>query len=98
MGYNKQAQAHIDEMHLMHPQPGDFWHEMYCPIVRVLGSTDEWIILQKVGGMGGQEISDTDPKPRAMKKSAFKKWISYNSIPGTWAHVLPKKYPPQTIG
>ena len=98
MSYNHETQNHLNKMHLLHPKPGDYWHEMYCPVARVLDATDGWVIVQKVSGMGGKEISDTEPKPRAMKISAFKKWLSYGyNLPGTWAHVIPGRFPPDGL-
>lgn len=99
MGYNREAQKALDQIHLKHPQPGDYWHEMYCPIARVLTTEGDWVVLQKVTGLGGQEISETDPKPRLMKLSAFKKWLSYDSMPDkTWASVMPQRYPLDDVG
>src|SRR6266704_745027 len=93
MGYNREAQKQLDKIHLLHPMCGDYWHDMYAPVARILDVGQDWIVLQKVSGLGGKEITETDPKPCVMKKSAFKKWLSYNSIPGTWASVIPEKYP-----
>jgi hypothetical protein len=99
MSYDHEKQKHLNKMHVLHPMPGDYWHDMYSPVARVLDATDDWIIVQKVSGMGGKEISDTDPKPCAMKKSAFRRWISYKSIAGeTWASVIPERYPPESSG
>jgi len=97
MSFDQEKQRLLNKMHVLHPKPGDYWHEMYCPVARVLDATDGWVIVQKVGGMGGKEISDTDPKPCAMKLSAFKRWLSYNTIKDqTWAHVIPKRFPPDS--
>lgn len=98
MGYDRELQKNLDQAHLHHPEPGDYWHEMYAPVARILQAKDGRVLVQKVSRMGGQEINDFDPKPRVMTVRSFAKWLSYSSIPGTWASVMPRKYPPEWIG
>jgi hypothetical protein len=95
MSYDHEAQKALDQKHLKYPKPGDYWHEMYCPIARILGIFNGQIVLQKVSGMQGKEISDTEPSPEVMSVADFKKWVSYDSMPDkTWCNVIPERYPP----
>ena len=87
-----QAQLDSDQAHLTNPMPGDYWHEMYCPIARILHVRGAYIMLQKLSGMAGKEINKDDPKPELMTMAEFKKWISYDSMPDkTWCHVIPER-------
>ena len=97
MPYDHEKQKALDKIHLLHPLPGDYWHDMCACVARVLKADKDRVLIQKLTGMQGKEISDFDPKPRVMSKKSFAKWLSYNSIPGTWAHVIPERYPPEWI-
>lgn len=88
--FDSAKQDALNQRCLDRPKPGDYWHEMYVPVARVLDADQDRVLLQKLSGRAGTEISKTDPKPRIMTITAFRRWLSYNSIPGTWAHVIPE--------
>lgn len=89
---DRDAQRARDLRHARHPRVGDYWFEMMSPMARVLMVDSHRVLVQKLAGYGGREIKATDPKPVVMSRRAFQKWLSYESIPGTWAHVVPEKF------
>jgi hypothetical protein len=97
MIFNNKDQTALNVKHVNDPQPGDFWHEMYAPIIRVLGRTaDGSVIVQKVHGLQGTDVRDDDPAPIVMTLTEFKRWVSYQTMPDkTYCDVMPNKLPPQ---
>lgn len=96
MTYDHKAQELLNQQHVKVPQPGDYWHEMFCPTARVLGATDSHVIVQNIIGMAGKEIDDENPQPKTMTLAAFKKWLSYSSMPDkTYCSVIPRHIPPE---
>jgi hypothetical protein len=78
-------QAKLDEAHLRCPVVGDTWHERWCiPIVRVLMVDKKHVLVNR--------FNHSD-KPHMMTRASLRKYLSYGSIPGTWAHVTPGKQP-----
>jgi hypothetical protein len=74
---------------------GDYWHEMFTAIARILKVDADYVTLQHLPLYIGKEITDTNPKPDLMSRSEFAKWIRYVSIPDkTWADVVPERFPP----
>jgi hypothetical protein len=79
--------------HAESPKPGDYWHECYTPIARVLMVDDERVLVQKLSGKGGCEVLDDDPKPTIMTRRRFAKWLRYSTMPDkTWADVIPEHF------
>lgn len=79
-------------LHLHNPQPGDYWHEMLSPVARVIMVDDYRVLVQRLAGRAGTEITDNDPKPVVMTHKELAKWLTYDSIPNkTWADVVPRR-------
>lgn len=91
---NKFSEIARDRLNIKHsenPEVGDFWHEIFSPIARVLQVEEKWIVIQKLSGQGGEMTNKNDPMPIIMSRRDFKKWIRYESIPDkTWADVIPR--------
>jgi hypothetical protein len=49
----------LAEKHSSSPESGYYWHEMFCPIARVLGVYRGFVVFQKLTGMGGKEMPKT---------------------------------------
>jgi hypothetical protein len=54
--------------HADNPCIGDYWHEMFTAIVRILRVDTDNVILQHLPSYAGKEISDTDPEPELMPR------------------------------
>jgi hypothetical protein len=82
--------------HADNPCVGDYWHEMFTAIARILKVDDDNVTLQHLPLYVGKEITDTDPIPKLMSRAEFAKWIRYSSMPDkTWADVVPERFPPK---
>jgi hypothetical protein len=80
-------------LHADNPCIGDYWHEMFNPVARVLMVDDQHVLIQDLAGCAGKTIEITDPKPKVMTRRRFAKWLRYDSIPDkTWADVSPRKF------
>ena len=82
--------------HADHPRAGDFWHEMFCPMYRVLKVDDDRVLVQYIAACAGKEISDTDPKPRVMSRRSFAQRVRYKTmLDKTWCDVVPRILSPK---
>jgi hypothetical protein len=82
----------IDQKHLANPKIGDYWNEMFNPVCVVVGRNKSVLTICKT-------IEDVDggwtwdlSRLEKIELSKFAKWLSYGTIPGTWAHVCPKSH------
>lgn len=75
------------------PQVGDFWHEMLAPIAVVVARPNDKTVLFCRKTMDADEGHWTWDlaKSESMTLDEFKTFLSYGSIPGCWADVVPKK-------
>jgi hypothetical protein len=79
--------------HADNPRVGDYWHEMFTPICRVMIVTDTDVLVQKFTGHAGEEITDTHPPPELMPRSVFAAWLRYDTMSDkTWVDVVPEKF------
>ena len=78
--------------HLENPRSGDAWHEMLCFVAIVLDvDGDELTVCRKKSVDKDHWCWDLDETEKMMR-SAFRKWLSYDTIPGTWADVASKPH------
>lgn len=79
--------------HAANPQIGDYWHERFSPSCLVIGVTPFSVsYLSKMKYIDGNKYWDT-AHVATCNRAEFKRWVSYNSIPGTWCDVVPN-WPP----
>lgn len=82
----------LAEEHASNPQPGDYWHECFTPICVVIDLYYGFVIfcktLKHLDGGWTWDLDSLDAKPVA----EFKRWLSYKTIPGYWAHVEPRSH------
>lgn len=85
-------QSEIDERRLEtdrranDPQPGNYWHEMFCPICVVVHRLPGYVVVCKKTKDAGEGYQTWDlDKLEMMSLAEFKKWLSYGTIPGYWA-------------
>lgn len=91
--FDNAKQDALNRKHAEHPEPGDFWDEMFVPIARVLMVSDSLVCFQRLNGC--REMTETSPKPHVMSRRAFNKWLRYDTIRDkTWADVSPRRFPP----
>lgn len=92
-------QDFLNDLHAGCPRKGDYWHEMICPIARVLMVDDEYVLVQKLAGRDGTTVTAEDPKPTVMTRRRFSKWLRYDSkemAHKTWADVMPEYFEKQS--
>ena len=81
------------EIALKDPKPGDYWQEMLCPVLVVLGVTpDQVCVLDKRRITGDTWTWDIDAKPKVMSRRRFEERLSYDSMDGTWADVAQTRH------
>jgi hypothetical protein len=73
-------EKHMNIEHIRFPCAGDYWHEMFKPVARVAAVEPRHVVVEKFNPPGIVRMS----------RQAFRKWLSYDSIEGTWADVVPK--------
>jgi len=82
------------------PQPGDYWHEMFCPcflVVRVKGNDITILDFMSKDPAVNARIVDTNgwdvdyTRARVVDRAWIKNMVSYNSIPGFVADVVRSK-------
>jgi hypothetical protein len=80
----------LNEKHSADPQPGDYWSEMLCPMLVVVGTFmgHVAVIKKRIYDDGGRWTWDLSAV-ELMKKDEFAKWPRYSSIDGFWADVSP---------
>lgn len=91
MSYIETMKANSEE-HLENPVPGDYWDEMLvgaCIVLQVRADFI-WICRDKVDVEDGW-FWDVG-KITCMPIAEFRDWLSYGSIPGTWAWCTPEHH------
>ena len=98
MSYNHEAQLALNKEHRIRPQPGDYWHDMYSPILLVVWQDGEHIeyldyAVHRVGVSGGWKWNVDLPLVRSTYED-FAKRILYQSKSMselTWCDVIPDR-------
>ena len=67
--------------HLDNPIVGDYWQEMFMPICRVKAVSKTHVTVETRG------------EDKLMTLPEFRKWLSYETRPGTWCDCCPKGEP-----
>ncbi len=100
MSYNHEAQLALNKEHRIRPQPGDYWHDMYSPILLVVWQDGEHVeylenIVHYVNVYDGWKWNVDLPPTRSTYED-FAKRILY-SIQSealkdlTWCDVIPDR-------
>lgn len=80
----------LNQKHLYNPQPGDYWEDHLVACLLVLDASRFAITICKSKKDIDQWHWTWDlSKMEVMTPKDFRKWLSYGSIPGTWADVHP---------
>jgi len=83
----------VTELHATSPEIGDYWHEMCNPVCAVVGVVDEGVIICKKKKDVGVNSWTFDTKVlEFMSFYNFRTWLSYGSIEGYWADVIPNGF------
>lgn len=89
--FDQQQQFLLDYQHATHPTLGDFWHERYSAVCVVLEVTPEIVtICKKKINLGDEAYAWDLDHTTEMDRFEFKKWLSYGTQHGYWAHVQPE--------
>jgi len=91
MAYDAKAEMQKAEQHATHPEPGDYWHEMFYPIYLVVAADAFHVwYLHKQKSVDKDhwtwDLDQIEVKPIA----EFKRSLEYGSIPGYSANVYPR--------
>lgn len=80
----------INEKHVADPQPGDYWHEMFCPYVAILARVGNHLIVyrKRKDVPPNHWTWDTD-EPSMMTLAELRKLVTYDTIDGFVADVVP---------
>jgi hypothetical protein len=95
--FDKDKQNQLNQDALANPQPGDYWHEMFCPyflVVHVAG--DDITVLSCIGGSnikasvdhGDGTWSFDYSKSQVVNRDWISDLVLYKSIPGFVADVV----------
>ncbi len=81
----------LNEQHLHNPQAGDYWHDRFCPVCLVIDSGKFFVaILEKKKDVGTNYWTWDTSEMTTLSKADFINKLSYKTIPGTWANVVPE--------
>jgi hypothetical protein len=88
--YDPEAAFQLSDQHATHPEPGDYWHEMGCPIYLVVsvGVDHVWVLHRQKPVDHDHWTWDTD-KIQVMPLAEFKRSLAYEFIRGYSANVVP---------
>jgi len=82
----------VSQEHAESPMVGDYWHEMFTPIVVILDVRGEWLtICRKRKEVDLQHWEWDLEHEEDIRAHELFEWLSYKSIPGYWANVAPQK-------
>lgn len=95
MSYNHEAQQVLNKTAMELPEPGDYWHEMFCPYFLVVTSNpmkNQYTILSCISEpnarIHGKESWSFDySKHQVVDHEWIEKHVTYGSIPGFVADV-----------
>lgn len=80
--------------HSADPQPGDYWHEMFCPIAVVVARIGKLNVLVCKKTKAADHNSwtwDLDSLD-VMKIQDFETWLRYSNHDGFWADCAPESH------
>lgn len=95
MSYDHESQQELNKTAMGLPEPGDYWHEMFCPYFLVLASNpikNQYTILScisepkaRVNSKDGWSFDYS--KHQVVDHAWIEKHVTYGSIPGFVADV-----------
>ncbi len=73
------------------PRPGDYWHEMSCPILVVLAVDDSRVCYldKRVNVDGTHWRWDHLAKPKIVSRDSFRRYLRYDENGKYWADAIP---------
>ncbi len=77
--------------HAKYPQPGDYWHEMLCPVLIVLKVTafQVWICDERKDKSNAKWTWDLT-QTRILTRKTFESKLKYDTMDECWCSVMPK--------
>lgn len=88
----KEERAALNERHAKIPGPGDYWHEMLSPVCVVIARVAGYVLVCRKTKSAGNDCWTWDLREsvlEVMRLDEFRKSLSYGTIPGYWAWVVP---------
>jgi hypothetical protein len=96
MSYDHEARQKLNDTAMFLPEPGDYWHERFCPYFLVVASnpiTNQYTILSCISEPKAKFDSDNGwsfdySKHQVVDHAWIKKHVTYSNIPGFVADVV----------
>jgi hypothetical protein len=83
----------VNEKHVSNPEPGDYWHEMFCPYLVVLARVGDRVIIYRTRkDVDHRHWTWDTTKPEMMSLADLRKKVTYGNIPGFVADVAPRSH------
>jgi len=82
----------LNQKHAAKPEPGDYWHEMFCPLLVVIAVSHGLVIYHRAQkDVENNKWTWDLSKPHESKRlDEFYKWLEYDTIPGRfWVRCEP---------
>ena len=87
---NHDEQLQLNLKHRKKPQAGDYWHEMFCPVLLVLDVGPRCVVfLEKKKDVDGRRWTWDTKDISALSPKQFAKRITYSTMDKTWCDVVP---------
>ena len=79
MDYNKQQNLNLK--HIINPQEGDFWHEMFCPYFYIVAVDIKGVLaLYKTIPVGSDHYRFDENEIKYMTKEELKNSVTYEAM------------------
>jgi hypothetical protein len=100
-GVNYEDMKRQSQEHRIEPKIGDYWHEMFTPILVVVGVTDDAVSVCKPKSVDHNHWTWDMDKIERMTRDAFAKYVTYEGCGTTaeslkdkcWCDVVPEAHP-----
>lgn len=89
--FDNTDQDAMNQQHLIAPLVGDYWHEIFMPVLCVVRVDDKYVMcLTKTDQLPNDRWTWDLNHLETFTRGEFKQKLSCVSIPCTWADVLPE--------
>lgn len=93
MPFDSSRQDALNERHASDPQPGDYWHEMFCPVLVIAARFPIGVLVcDTPKDVGDNKWTWNLEKCRVMTVEELRRKLEYNSRKGFWANVAPRAH------
>lgn len=91
MAFNAQEQDRLNDQHLLCPEPGDYWQEMFTPVCVVIEFTNGQVVLcEHTKPVGDNRWTWDLTQIQTMSHADFVQYLVYCGHAGNpWCDVVP---------